>query len=84
MGFTTLVCWDFPQDWLSEAHALIDERHATSSSFLEKAVKSMMGKYINALGRFDLESMKIDLTTYMSDRKKMEETASAMAGMNLQ
>ena len=43
----------------------------------------MMSKYINALGRFDLESLKIDLTTYMGERKAFEEARTALETMTV-
>ena len=71
------------QDWLSVAHSLVEDRHAVASSFVEKVIRTMMSKYINAVGRFDLESLKLDLAAYMAARREIEAAANALANMQV-
>ena len=78
LGFLhPLLC----QEWLSVAHGFVDDRHAVASSYVEKAIRTMMVKYISAVGRFDLESLKIDLAAYMASRREIEAATNAMAVM---
>ena len=80
MGFHSSL---FSQEWLSTAHSEVDDRHAVASSYIEKAMRTMLGKYINAVGRFDLETLKLDMVAYITARREVDAAANAMAALAL-
>ena len=71
------------QDWKNSKHSWVDQRGETATTFIEKTVKGMFEKYVSATGRFDVESLKIELSKMMAVMKEIENLATKTAGMKM-
>ena len=72
------------KDWAVDGHSWVDERVANATAYIEKNVKQILLKsYISSGGRFDVESLKIDLTKYVADKKALTDVAEQMARASL-
>jgi len=70
-----------PQDWEDEGYAWVDLRVATAKAHIVMNIKQVILKdYISGSGRFDIESLKIDFTKFITDKRNESDLSSRMAG----
>jgi len=70
-----LVDYGNLEDWASTAKEWIDDRVSSVDKCLEDKVKVTLAQYLTKTGKWDLESMKLDLTEYKADRANRPDVA---------
>ena len=68
MELIKLVDYGNLEDWAITAKEWVDDRVSSVDKALEDKIKVTLGDYLTKTGKWDLESMKLDLIEYRTER----------------